>query len=143
MSLWIRAILALSFFTMALTRILPQGEKSKLLPALRFLMALTLMVVLLSPILSLSLPTLAEWEETESTALYDPAELLLQKSCETMAESVRRSFPDATFTLRVRTDENKTPVYVEVEGDKADKIAAFLTKNFEIPAGVKTEEDVC
>ena len=138
---WILIILAL--FGKLAKNLLPKGEKSPLYSPLRFLLSLSLIIVLFSPWIPLlkgerelmEFPSISAEEVEESGEI-----LVLKRLGSTLGENVQSAFPDAKFSLEIHTDENKVPVLVKVvseERNTAIQIAAYIKTNYDLEAVAK------
>jgi len=137
---WAYTWILCALLTMLSKIILPKGERSPLFGTVKFLISLVLILTVVSPLFRF---VKGDWKDTpfplsETEAKQEattPEEIILEKSAQKMLESAQAAFPDASFTLKMKTDEALIPtgILVLCENEKTGKeIARFVEANYKI-----------
>jgi len=140
---WFFSLLICTVLSSVIKIFLPDGEKSFLYAPLRFLFTLILTVSILHPFVVLSQKISDESISDEIEISSDPEKaqsVLLEKSMNSLEESVKKAFPDQTFRLDFTVGKDMVPMGICVEcpvESDALRIADFLQKNFLILATAK------
>ncbi len=117
--------------------LLPRGEKSPFYKPLRFLAALILLLVLISPFLSLlKAPAsirFGDFAKADEGLRYDPASLLLERSRERIEERIRSAFPTGDYRILFDTDESTSTItsirVITADRELGKRIHDFLIAN--------------
>lgn len=141
MKSWAFTVILLSLCGKLIKLFLPKGEKSPLFSPLRFLLSLSLIIALISPLIG--------WKgwfqgkafpfEYETTEGIDSNRIILKRMGETIKKSVDTAFPQCEYSLEIYTDEQGLPQSIRVVGggEKATEITEFIYRNY----GLKTDTD--
>ena len=127
-------IILLSLCGKLIKNFLPRGEKSPLYAPLRFLLSISLILVVIFPLTS---PFKRETFNLKLEPLADinSGEIILEKMQSTIKRSVDTAFPKEEYSLEIQTDEKGIPNLILVTGgERADSIADFISRNY----GLKT-----
>ena len=137
MKAWTFIIIFLSLCGKLMKNFLPRSEKSPLFAPLRFLLSLSVIVALVSPLMN---PGFGNKREKVSFE-YDAPELdgyglILEKMGKSIKHSVDTAFPDCEYSLEIYTDDQGMPSVIYVIGgeERAAEIADFIGRNY----GLKT-----
>ena len=130
-------LILISFFGKGILHLLPRGEKNSLTAPLKFLISLSIVVLLATPF-SKGLQTLREpeisWPEE---AKISAEELLWERSCNAVSDSTHSAFPKETFQLEfIRGKEGTVErvfVFCEKE-EKGTEIALYLNSRYGLDA---------
>ena len=142
MKTWCLSLILLSLCARFAKNLFPCGERSPLYAPLRFLLSLSLAVVIFSPFmrfLQKGEVNVEPFAFTE-TASIDGDKLVLEQMGKTMKKSVDTAFPDTQYKLEIYTEEGFVPSLVAVVCEnqgEAEKIAAFIEKNYNLKATAK------
>ena len=130
---WFSSLILLGFLGVIARLLLPDGEKSKLYPPLRFLISLLTLLAIFSPLIT---KKDGAWDlsffEVVETTPDEMERLLLERSTETMYKAAKEVFPESEFTLYVYTKEGSIPTELAVscEGDEEDALVDFFRERY-------------
>ena len=116
---------------------LPEGDKSPLYRPFRLITALTVLLILCQPLLSLARYPEAikagDFAKADEAYQYDPGKILLKQSEKSIEEKIRAAFPEGGYEIEFITDEEEQSILSirVVSDDKilAQRITDYLTDN--------------